>query len=58
MVAPEFNKDLKENLWWVTDVNLEIVFNNNADDTWGNALSKMGNQYAIMSHFPEDPNSN
>ncbi len=54
----EFNKDLKENLWWVSEANKKIIFEDNADDTWGHALSDMGNQYAIMSHFSEDPNSN
>ena len=54
----EFTKDLKQNLWWVSDGNKDIVFDENADEAWGHALSHMGNQYAIMSHFSEDPNSN
>ena len=48
------NEINREN-WWVTDADMQKIFEEKPDEVWGNILKQMGHVYGVMNHFPEDP---
>jgi putative transcriptional regulator len=50
--------ELKEKAWLVSNANKKFTFFDNAKSLWSQVLRSMGNEYAILANFPEDPNLN
>lgn len=54
----QLTKELKEKSWIVAKATVEQALNGRTKDFWNETLKKMGNKFAIMSNFPEDPTMN
>ena len=50
--------ELKEKAWLVSNANKTFTFFDNPKVLWSQVLRSMGNEYAILANFPEDPNLN
>lgn len=50
--------ELDENSWIVADTNRNGVMQHEMKQLWKNTLRGMGNEFAILSNFPEDPSLN
>ncbi len=50
--------ELKEKAWLVSNTNKTFTFFDNPKVLWSQVLRSMGNEYAILANFPEDPNLN
>jgi putative transcriptional regulator len=50
--------ELKEKAWLVSNANESFTFFDNPKVLWSQVLRSMGNEYAILANFPEDPNLN
>ncbi len=50
--------ELKEKAWLVSSTNKKFTFFDNPKVLWSQVLRSMGNEYAILANFPEDPNLN
>lgn len=50
--------ELKEKAWLVSNANKMFTFFDNPKVLWSQVLRSMGNEYAILANFPEDPNLN
>ena len=50
--------EMKERSWLVFESSSEFAFSENPSLLWRDVLRNMGNEYAILSNFPEDPNLN
>lgn len=50
--------ELKEKAWLVSNANKNFTFFDNPKVLWSQVLRSMGNEYAILANFPEDPNLN
>jgi len=56
--APEqLAAELKERAWIVSDFNAELAMQDQPD-YWEKMLSRLGEQFRIMTQFPEDPSLN
>jgi putative transcriptional regulator len=54
----QLEKELEEKSWIVANSRLEYVMNGNSQKLWGTVLKGMGQTYAVMANFPEDPSLN
>ncbi|MBK7964271.1 MAG: YqgE/AlgH family protein [Bacteroidetes bacterium] len=54
----QLDHEMKEKSWLVFKANMEFTFANNPRSLWSEVLRSMGNEYAILANFPEDPNLN
>lgn len=55
----QLDRELSENSWMVcTHYNPELVFVNQAEDLWKEAVIAMGPKYAHVANFPIDPRLN
>lgn len=50
--------ELKEKAWLVSLADKRFTFFDNPKVLWSQVLRSMGNEYAILANFPEDPNLN
>jgi putative transcriptional regulator len=50
--------ELSEKSWIVTKSKKEFIFNIPVEKLWGNVLKSMGNEYAQLANYPEDPSLN
>jgi putative transcriptional regulator len=50
--------ELKEKAWLVSNANKKFTFFEDPKVLWSQVLRSMGNEYAILANFPEDPNLN
>lgn len=53
----QLEKELQEKSWIIAEAKMEYVFGD-AQHLWRNILLSMGNKYAVMANFPEDPSLN
>jgi len=56
--AGQIEEELKENSWFVTNVQSSDIFNNDPDKLWNNILKEMGEEYRQISNYPENPSWN
>ena len=57
--APEqLDRELKEKSWIVADTRAEQVMKGRNKEFWSEVLKDLGNKFAIMANFPEDPSLN
>ena len=54
----QLDSELKEKAWLMSETNKSITFFDNPKILWRSVLRDMGNEYAIISNFPEDPQLN
>ena len=54
----QLKHELKEKSWMLTSARKEHCFLENPESLWHNVLKTMGNEYAIIANFPEDPSLN
>jgi len=55
----QLEDELRENVWMVTDrVNTEIIFGNTEQNLWRETIISLGNRYAHIANFPENPELN
>jgi len=51
--------ELEENTWMVSDrFHADVVFSDNEEELWREAVINLGPRYAHISNFPKDPNMN
>jgi len=54
----QLEHEMREKAWLVTDAPTDFSFLGEPEVLWGKVLKSMGNEYAILSTFPEDPSLN
>lgn len=54
----QLDTELKEKSWLVSNSSTSFTFFDNPKTLWSQVLRSMGNEYAILANFPEDPNLN
>ena len=55
----QLEDELRENVWMVTDrVDLDTVFGIEEQNLWRESIIGLGNRYAHIANFPEDPSLN
>lgn len=50
--------EMQERSWYVSPGKLKLIFNPDPDALWTNTVKHMGQPFAIMANFPEDPSLN
>ncbi len=50
--------ELESESWIVSEANVDNVMSDNYKNLWGNVLKTMGNEFALLSNFPEHPQLN
>lgn len=54
----QLDKELEEKSWIVANGKLEYIMAASSHKLWGTVLKGMGQTYAVMANFPEDPSLN
>ena len=54
----QLNEELQEKSWLTSQATRKIVFHQNAEDIWKDALKELGGDYEMMINFPIDPRLN
>jgi len=54
----QLDVEIKEKSWLLSNSNMGFTFFNDSKVLWGQVLRSMGNEYAILANFPEDPSLN
>ena len=54
----QLGEELHSKSWIVTDLKENIAFNENPKGLWGQVLRSLGDEYAIIANFPENPSLN
>jgi putative transcriptional regulator len=56
--ANQLEAELKENTWLTTYASPQLVFTNDINSIWKNALKQLGGKYEQLIHYPIDPQLN
>lgn len=51
----QLNEELTQNAWIVAPTQSSDIFNEDHENFWKNAVLKLGNKYAHIANFPENP---
>jgi putative transcriptional regulator len=54
----QLEKELESKSWFVSKPDHDIIFHVDPSEMWATAVKKMGNAFAPMANFPEDPSLN
>ena len=54
----QLEKELEEKAWFVAKADHKVIFETAASMMWTEAVKKMGEPFAPMANFPEDPSMN
>ncbi len=54
----QLEQELAENSWIVAPANIEKVMQNQSEELWKESLKALGQEFAILANFPEDPSLN
>jgi len=54
----QLDNELKEESWYVTEINGLEFMNTAHEELWSQSLINMGGEYANLVHYPADPNLN
>jgi putative transcriptional regulator len=54
----QLDNEMKEKSWLLSNATPKFTFFDNPKLLWSQVLRSMGNEYAILANFPEDPNLN
>jgi putative transcriptional regulator len=50
--------EMKEESWYVSDINDLPLMDTSRDDLWSLAFKKMGGSFSVLANFPSDPSLN
>jgi len=53
----QLKEEIKKDFWLVSDIDTKTIMKNNKK-IWNETIAKLGEQYQIWQHFPENPNLN
>jgi putative transcriptional regulator len=56
--AKQLVEELEEGSWIVCLAHQELIFGISANEMWRHVLRSLGNEYAVIANFPEDPRLN
>lgn len=57
--ADQLNGELEQNSWIVSDrFNIDLIFNEEEDNLWKQAVKNLGERYAHIANFPNNPQLN
>lgn len=56
--AGQLDGEIKQNAWMVTESKTEFIFADTEKQLWNETVISLGEKYAPMVNFPEDPNLN
>lgn len=57
--APEqLTAQIRDKVWMLTKANKEFTFDRNPNNLWSMVLKSMGNEFAMLANFPENPHLN
>lgn len=51
----QLDTEIKEKSWLLSSATTGFTFFDESKNLWGQVLRSMGNEYAILANFPEDP---
>ena len=54
----QLNTEMEEKTWLTVEATPDLLFHENAEDIWKDALKHMGGEYEMMINFPIDPQLN
>ena len=54
----QLEAEMKQKSWITTDATSDLIFVNNANNTWKDALKQLGGEYVQMINYPMDPQLN
>ena len=54
----QLKEEMDEKSWLVTNSDIPSIMDINEDDLWRKCLLEMGNEFAMLANFPEDPSLN
>lgn len=54
----QLNEELQNKAWIISSVSERFAFYDNPKGLWGQVLRSLGNEYAIIANFPENPSLN
>lgn len=54
----QLKEEMDERSWLVAQSDQRAIMDFNNDDLWGHTLKKMGDEFAMLANFPEDPSLN
>lgn len=54
----QLETELERDSWYLSNASAEFVFKDQSANLWSDALKKLGNKYAFISTFPDDPSRN
>ncbi len=54
----QLQDEIERDTWLVTEADFKTLLNGNPEDMWGKALRRLGNKYASLANFPDEPSLN
>lgn len=54
----QLDTELDKKSWVMSDLDIDAIFSNKPDDVWGELLTNMGSNYAVLANFPFTPSLN
>lgn len=54
----QLEQEMLNKAWIVSNANEKFAFNDNPKGLWGQVLRSLGNEFAIIANFPENPSLN
>ncbi len=54
----QLENELSTKSWYLSNPHPDNIFNDESSSLWSRILRKMGNEYSVISTFPEDPSMN
>jgi putative transcriptional regulator len=54
----QLNNEMKKESWFISDIDLRIIFDIEPNALWGEVLKSMGGRYKIFSNYPIDSRLN
>ncbi len=54
----QLDAEIEQDGWIITPANNEVIFTDDPETLWTNALRRMGGEYALLANFPDDPRMN
>lgn len=56
--SDQLTNEIEQKSWLVSKSSPQFTFNNNYETLWNQVLKSMGNEFSMISNFPEDPSLN
>jgi len=56
--AGQLDKEMEKESWFVTHCKMEYIFTKDTKNLWKRVLKEMGDEFALIANFPDDPSLN